>query len=311
MSPQTRRGRAAPASHRKSSSARGASAATRKPAAAVEELDEQLDDEQLDDLEPLPVRPRRRRRGLARLRRTSAYRYANEAVGAYIPLIVAFVLVFGGVWAWISFGPHKATPQENWTRIENIWMPKRETARQQVSDAMSDLAGQVRGYTAYRDATRGWMGDLAAVTDWNDPKKTDEDNATVASEMENLIGAGNAQANLLDKVAVAKTSSEISDVSSDIVTTEETFDTYFGLVRYDIMGSATYTVTTGPTLALPSASANPCGSPGASGSPGSSAVASACASASASGSPRGSASPSVSTSPAISGSPSPSDTPKT
>src|ERR1035437_1611701 len=96
LSPQTRRGRAAPPSHRKSSS-RGAAAAN-TPSSSVDGVD----NERFDELEPASVRHGRRGRSLTRLRRNSAYRYAEEAIGAYVPVLILFVVVFVGIWGWVS-----------------------------------------------------------------------------------------------------------------------------------------------------------------------------------------------------------------
>jgi hypothetical protein len=136
-----------------------------------------------------------------------------------------------------SQGGSKPTPQENWTRIENTWMPGREDARHKIVDAMSDFNAQIDGYKAFRDATRGWMNELAAVGDWSDPAKSAQNNATVETDMKRFIQSGNDQADLLDRVAVAKVPDEVTVLATQITESETTFSADFALISYDLMGS--------------------------------------------------------------------------
>ena len=274
MSPQPRRGRVAPAGHRKSPS--HVASPTRKPAAAIEPVDagETLDEDQIDETaKPRPARrqarPTRRQRGLTRVRRSSAAHYAYDAVKEYIPLLIAFVIIFGGVWAWISFGPRTPTPKDNWTRVENTWLQKREGDRQKVSDAINDFGAQLTAYKAFRDDTSGWMKDLAAVSNWDDPQASADVNQTTNSDVAQFIQAGNDEVTLLDQVVAAKTPDEVLVLGSQMIAAEQTFATDYELARTDIFGVAP--ASPEPTLALPSGSLAPSESPGASGSPGASA----------------------------------------
>ncbi|MFI5259047.1 MAG: hypothetical protein ACHQ01_05490 [Candidatus Limnocylindrales bacterium] len=309
MSPQPRRGRAAPAGHRKSTSR--AVPLARKPAAAIEpvEAEETVDNDELDETtEATPARrqarPLRRQRGLARVRRSSAAHYTYDAVKAYIPLLIAFVILFGGVWAWISFGPHAPTPKENWTSIENAWLQKRENDRQAVTDAIDNFQTQLTAYKAFRDDTRGWMNALAAIPNWDDPQASADVNATTNSDVQTFIQAGNDEATLLDQVVAAKSPNDVLALGSQIIAAEQTFATDYELARTDIFGVAP--ASPEPTLALPSGSLPPSASPGASGSPGASAGPTGSPAASASAVPSGSPGPSGSP---PSGSPAPSASP--
>ena len=338
MSPTTRRGRAVPASQHKSP-ARGASTASRKPAAAVEQ-GEQLDDEQLDNVDPkakvrvkggaakagaVKATPVRRQGWLSRLRKNSAYRYASEAFGAYLPLLLVFVLLFSGVWVWISFGPHPPTAQDNWKTAETAWLQKRTDARQQIIGAGTNFTTQLAGYTALRDDTKGWMTDLGKITSggWDGPNPSiATGRASLNSDLVNaFISAGDNELTTLDSMIAAKTADDLAILGNTIVTDEQGFEAAYADARSQIMG-VTVSASGEPTLAIPSLcpgvgpsasasdSAGALGSPSASPSPSAGAAASpdvcASAAASASAAAEASASPTPTATPGLSGSPSPS-----
>ena len=259
MSPQTRRGRAASASHRKTAP-RGAP--TRKPVAGIEELDE----EELDEFEPKRVKRKKapvQRGRLAGLRRSSGYKYLNEAIGAYVPLFIALCVGFAGLWAWISFGPHTNTPKENWIQIEKLWIQPREDARQRVTDAVSDFKAQQDAYKAFRDATNGWMDDMSKISSWDAPNATLDPNAyyTSTEVATQFITAGRDEVTVLDKVIAAKSSEEVLAIGAQVIDADKTFDSAYEIARSQIVGIET---TTQPTLALPSGSLGPCATPSAS-----------------------------------------------
>jgi hypothetical protein len=278
LSPQSRRGKSVSSSHHKHGS-HGSSHAAPKPA-ATPPAPEQLEADSTAAAEsetavvstaaastaaaakPIAlakasastrasarkVAPARRSRRIGRLTSSPAYGY----IKAYIPLIIAFLIVFSGFWAWTSFGPHSPTPQENWSRIETKWFPIREDARTKVTNSMNDFQAQLDGYKAYADATRGWATDLSAITDWSDKKMTKAQNDNIAAEMQQFITAATQQADLLDIVAKQTSAAAISAMGQDVISSEQTFNTTFANVRYDLMGSATITLTPGPELVVPS-----------------------------------------------------------
>jgi hypothetical protein len=319
LSPQTRRGRAAPPSHRKPAR----QAAATGPAEPAEEIDdEQLEAEKRDVTGPRPRKresttPVRRKRGLARIQRTAGYRYANEAVGAYVPLFIAFCVIFGGVWAWISFGPHAPTPAQNWTQFEETWKPKRDADLQSVSAAVaaSDYKALIAAYKATSADTKGWMKDLSSVTSWESPTSSYLTGApTATSLVGTLISDGNSEASLLDAVVQSTTMSDVASFKSQIDGDDQTFLADYEAARSAILGPPAQP-SFGPTLAAPEQCAPaPSGSPEASGSPAATATATALVSGSpsASGSPEASGPPCIpvpSGSPAASGSVSPSASP--
>jgi hypothetical protein len=313
LSPKTRRGRAAAGSHRKTAP-RGAP--TRKPVADIEALEE----EDFDEFEEPVVKPKRRKKrpvrtesGLARvlhaparvlralaqlpqtlagIPRSSAYKYLSEAVGVYIPLFLAFCVLFAGVWAWISFGPHTNTPKENWVQIEKKWIQPREDARQRITEEVSNFKAQQAAYKAFRDATESWMNDLSAITSWDAPDATTNPNASSTSTdlAAQFVKAGRDEVTVLDKVIAAKSPEEVLAIGDEVKNADNTFDTAYEAARTQIVGIEV-SPSTQPTLALPSGSVGPCATP------------------TPSISPDGSSSPGASSSPALTPGPTPSALP--
>ncbi len=299
MSPQSRRGRAAPASHRKSAS-HAAPPAARKPAPQVEAV-EPIEDEEREEARPLPNKregkPVRRKRTLAKARKSAFARYGGEWVKAYAPLFAVAIVGFFGLWAWVSFGPHTPTPKENWQRIESAWKPKRDADLQKVTTAAAanDFQAEVAAYKSLRDDTRGWMDALGAIKTWEDASATPAPGGTTATQALSMFTAdGQTIATALDNVVKATTPNDILGVSQTLLDDEQAFQTDFWTARMIVTGSAEAGPSTLPTFPLPPGTYVPSPSPGASGSPGSSA------------SPGVSPSPTASSTPVPSPSPSPS-----
>jgi hypothetical protein len=264
LSPQTRRGRAAPASHRKSTSM-GPAGASPRP-----EIEAELESEGSVAARHRTATPGVRRRGLARVRRSSMLRNAYEYVKEYIPLFVAFVLLFAVVWAYISFGPHAPTAKDHWTQIETKWKPKIDADRQQVSLAVNDFTAQQTAYKALRDDMRAWMADLSAVTDWSDARASASVNQATAAAVAQVISDGAAQASDLDAVVSAASANEVLLSAQTISADDAAFWADYATARAAIFAESA-TASLEPTIALPSGSLSPSASPGASGSPGASA----------------------------------------
>jgi hypothetical protein len=262
-----------------------------------------MGDEQQDALDPkvkgavAKATPVRRRRGFARLKKTSGYKYANEAFGAYLPLLIVFVVAFVGLWGWISFGPHAPTPQQNWTRIDSAWFQKRQDDREKIIDAPSDFKAQMDGWKAVLADTKGWMNDLRAVSadgwDGPSPSLSPDETSYNSQRVTRLIQAGDDEVTTLNAIVLATTLDEVVAVGSGITTQEQTLATLYYIARSQIMGVEA-PASAEPTLALPSIC------PSASDSVLPSASSSASAGPSASSSPL--ASPSLLASPSSSGS---------
>ncbi len=197
-------------------------------------------------------------------------RNSYQYVRAYIPLFLAFIVLFAGVWAWISFGPHTPTAKENWTQIEDQWKPKRDADVKLVGDSVNDFTAQQAAYKALADDTRSWMTALQAVKDWGDPTASaiviQQTNADVAQ----FVQAGLDEATILDQVVAAKSANDVLLMGQQVTGAENTFWIDHEVARNDIFGGPAPSSL--PTIALPSGSLSPSGSPGASESPGASAA---------------------------------------
>jgi hypothetical protein len=298
LSPQTRRGRAVPPSHRKPTSP--AAAAPDKPAAAAVAAKSAAPS--ADPVKVAAGHSGGHRGGfLGRIRRSAFVRYMDELVGAYIPVLIVFVVVFAGLWGWISFGPHPPTAKDNWTTIETKWMPQREAANKALAaaDAKGDFPAELAAYQSYLNATQSWMTDLGNVKDWNDPSKTDVQNSVTAGDVNTLITVGGDEVTMLQTLVAATSDSDLAQYVDQVPQTEKPFNDALVTVVNDIMGSSGDKTTPAPIF-IP----NPCASPAASGSPGASGSPAPSGSAGAPPAVCASAAPSDSTAPSLSATPS-------
>ena len=207
MSPQTRRGRAVPTSHRKPSHPITPAAATPvadKPAA--------VDAKPAAETKATPMRARRPGVGMNRVKKSAGYRYMNGWLGAYTPLIVGFVVVFAGLWVYLSFiNPPPPQPQERWTQIENKYVAKINAARLEINDPKSDFATRIQGFKDYSAAIKGWVKELGTVTDWTVGAlpSASADYTTAASDIQEMITQGNIEVGILDQAATSKSEADI------------------------------------------------------------------------------------------------------
>lgn len=195
-------------------------------------------------------------------------RAGYQYVKAYIPLFIAFVVLFAGVWVYVSYGPHTPTAKENWTNIENQWKPKRDADIKKIGESVNDFTVQQAAYKALRDDTRDWMTALQAVKDWGDPKTTSIVIQATNADVKQFIQAGLDEATILDAVVVAPNADFVILDGPQITSAENTFWVDHEVARNDIFGGPAPSAL--PTIALPSATPAPSGSPGASGNPGAS-----------------------------------------
>ena len=225
----------------------------------------------------------RRGRSVVGVGRSSALRNIYSYLKAYIPVFIAFALIFAGVWAWSSYGPHTNTPKENWTKIESNWKPKRAADLKAVSAAVSanDFNAAINGYKAVRDDTKGWMAELATIKSWDDPNASPNasQGGTATQFVQQLITDGNAEAGVLDQVVATKSMDGVLALKDQLDSADQAFGSDYAFAP-TIFGGAP-AASGEPTLALPSGSLSPSGSPAASAIPGSSAAPSAATSAAA------------------------------
>jgi hypothetical protein len=189
------------------------------------------------------------------------YAYVKE----YIPLFLVFLVVFTGVWAYVSFGPHTPSPKQRWTQIEDQWKPKHDADMQRISASVNDFTAQKSAYTALHDDLQGWMGALGEVKDWSDAAQSAVVNDATNADVVQFVEAGNSEVGVLDLVVSATSANDVLEIGSQIVNAENVFWTDYAIARSDIFAQ-TVTTSPEPTIALPSGSLNPSGSPGASGS---------------------------------------------
>lgn len=280
MSPQNRRGRAAPAGLR-SSSAKAPAAPPPQP-----EMENEAESEGSVAARHRTATPGVRRRGLARARRSTMLRSSYDYVKAYIPLFLAFVVLFAGVWAYISFGPHSPSAKDHWTQIETKWKPIIDADRQKVSLAVNDFTAQQATYKTLREDIRSWMNDLTAVADWGDARASASVNAAANTAVLSVISDGTSLGLDLDAVISAGSAEEALSNASVITADDSAFWIDYAAAHDAIFGKSA-AASSEPTLALPSGGPSASGSPGASEIPGASGSPAAAPSASAlpSGSP--------------------------
>jgi len=310
LSPQSRRGHAVPPSHRKPAP-RVPSDAARKPATSaaaegtaaevgsVAEAASAVTPKVSASVSPSASgkaakgkagsRPTerkaapaaRRGRSLVRVGRNSTLRNIYSYLRAYVPLFIAFALIFAVVWAWSSYGPHTNTPKENWTKIESTWKPKRAADFKAVSVAIAanDFTATLNGYKALSGDTKGWMDELGTIKSWDDAAASANPGGTATQFVQQLVAAGDAEVGVLDQVVAAKSMDGVLALKDQLDAAEQTFvgDYAYAPTIFGVAPAASGE----PTLALPSGSLSPSGSPDASAVPGSSAAPSAAASASA------------------------------
>ena len=274
MSPQSRRGRAAQPGHRKSAS-HAAPQPARKPAPQVEAV-EPIEDDEVEEARPLPNKregkPVRRKRTLAKAKKSAFARYGGEWVKAYAPLFAVAIVAFAGLWAWVSFGPHTPTPKDNWKQIESVWKPKRDADLQKVTAAVAanDLQAELTAYKSLQDDTQAWMDALDKVPDWGSaaasPPPGETENG--AQAMSTFTADGQTIASLLNSLVGATTQNDILANKDSLLADEQTFQDDFWIARAIFTGESQPTPSTIPTLALPPGTYVPTASPGASDSPG-------------------------------------------
>jgi hypothetical protein len=177
------------------------------------------------------------------------------------------VIVFTGIWAWTSFGPHTASPKENWTRIENIWQPKRDADLKALSTAVAanNFYATISGYKSLGADTKGWMDELDTIKGWVDASASQDPAAVPANDaVAQLVQDGNAEVTLLNQAAAAKTPDDLLALKDQIAVADQAFVDDTAMVSQVVSGIVP-AASGAPTLALPSGSLAPSASPVASG----------------------------------------------
>jgi hypothetical protein len=202
--------------------------------------------------------------GIGRVRKSAAFRYATGFFGAYTPLIFAFVVLFAGVWVYLSFiNPPPPRPEQRFTQIADKYVPKIDAARLEINDPKSDFATRIKGFKDYSAALKGWIADLTAVKDWTVGAlpSASADYATAGSDIQQMIAQGNIEVGFLDKAATATSEADLVQYTTALAAANEQFEGYWSQVAADLLLKDVAM----PTLALP---ATPTPAPSADGSAG-------------------------------------------
>ena len=189
--------------------------------------------------------------------------------GAYLPLLLVFCVIFAGIWAWTSFGPHTVTAAESWTKIASHWKGERDTARAQVLAAAqkNDFAGEIKAYKEVSRTTGGWMDELEKATNhWTAASNADADNQTAASTILQLITSGRTLDLTIDAVTAANTPDALAQHSDDLQNGDSDFNTIYAGLDALITGN-TAQPSAVPTLLLPSQAPSPTATPTPSSTP--------------------------------------------
>jgi hypothetical protein len=234
---------------------------------------------------PLPSKrggkPVRRKRSLAKVKKSPYAKYGGEWVKAYAPLFAVAIVGFFALWAWISFGPHTPTPKDNWTQIESVWKPKRDADMTKVSVAVksADFAAEITAYKQLRDDTKGWVDALNKITIWGDATATPlpGQTQTAVQAMGAFVADGQTITGLLDTLVTAITPNDILAQQTALLADEQAFADDYATAATIFAGAAPATSSV-PTLAFPpgtyvAPTPTPSGSIGPSASPSASAVA--------------------------------------
>ena len=238
MSPQTRRGRAVPASRR----TRGRPDAGPHPATTDESVvgDQPLEGHPPSEGKRAKISPARHKQ-----HHGTAYRWFS----AYLPLMLIFFALLGGVWVYTTFiSPPPLTPAQQWTRIENKWSTAREAARQSLSTHSQDFAAQQKDFKDFYTQTKGWVDDVTAVSDWG---LAQNDVTSFLANCKNYLS-------LLQQAYSATTPDQVTALSQSLPDADQTWDTEVALIRTDLNMPAV--AGTPSPLVLPSVNATPSGS---------------------------------------------------
>ena len=200
--------------------------------------------------------------------RKSPWRTVATYVQAYVPLLLAFLVVFAGLWAWVSFGPHTPSAQERWTAIDTKWVAKTDADLTAVGNETTNFKAQLDAYKTLRDDTKSWMDALAAVTDWGSPTASAGTNTETNTAVQTLIQVGNDEVTVMDQVLLTKTANDVLAMRDQITGAQQTFATDYELARLSLFPiTANSPGPSLPTIALPSGSLSPTASPTATPSP--------------------------------------------
>ncbi len=254
MSPQTRRGRAAPANRK----ARSRADAGPGPEPVAESSKAEAPAESPVESRPHTEGKRARvAQGRHKRQHGTAYRWFI----AYLPIMVVLFALLGALWVYTGFiNPPPPTPAQQWAKIEAKWSPARETARAAVAASTLDFTAQQAAYKDFYTQTKGWVDAVTAVKDWG---------TTGSTDVATFVTDGQSYLTTLQQVTAATSANDVAALGPTLSQWDTTFTADVALVETDFKLP---TASPAPSaLALPSvnptATPAPTGSPAPSGSP--------------------------------------------
>ena len=258
MSPQTRRGRTAPASHK----ARVRPDAEPKPApkpAAKPAAKPAPEAASAPAADPAPVsapaesRPHAegKRAKVAATRHKKQHGTAYRWIRAYLPLMAGLFVLLAALWVYTSIiNPPPPSPASQWATIEAKWSPAREKARAAVAGSTLDFNAQLAAYKDFYTQTKGWVDDVNAVKDWGAAHSTD---------VSAFVSVGGQYVTQLQTVTTATTAYDVANAADTISQFDATFTADVATVDADF-GQPVASPPPSP-LAMPSVNPTPTPTP--------------------------------------------------
>lgn len=277
MSPQTRRGRATPTGNRRSST-RQRLDAQRRGVKPEEPLDQSTDPTEESEYEAP-------HRGiLYRAQRSPMLRSFYAYTRVYIPFVLVFLVLLGGVFVYKQINPD-VTLAQRWQNIENKWSPQQSAALDALSNDFDNFDKTVVDYRDLKTAIAGWTNDLGLAKDW----------APATTQVQALLDDSSTYVGALTQAGASASLTDVSALSQTLVSESQTFATEVATVRLALGLKAVNQATASPGASGASPSAAPSGSgsaaPSVSATPSGSGSAVPIGSASATASASASASP--------------------
>jgi hypothetical protein len=202
----------------------------------------------------------------------------------YIPFVLVFLVLLGGVFVYKQINPD-VTLAQRWQNIENKWSPQQSAALDALSNDFDNFDKTVVDYRDLKTAIAGWTNDLGLAKDW----------APATTQVQALLDDSSTYVGALTQAGAAASSTDVSALSQTLVSESQTFATEVATVRLALGLKAVNQATASPGASGASPSAAPSGSgsaaPSVSATPSGSGSAVPIGSASATASASASASP--------------------
>jgi hypothetical protein len=162
---------------------------------------------------------------LTRLRRNWVLHGIYSYTRAYIPIFALVISLLVLLWAFQTFWPKAPTPltlAQQWVKIEQKYSPQRQEALAELDKAFGqEWTAQQPAYEDFRDATKGWLDDVEAISDWGEAQ----------DYVDYFLTDGQAELDILDKVVASTTAEQAVAAGGTLKTADATFREEVGMVR--------------------------------------------------------------------------------